>query len=551
MSILLFRGSKPDVYLIGEIYDPDVHGLPEEAPSGLTVPAIGSLVVVGDSGSRILWVVDAIDETTLKATLVPADIVDDGDENVRLVSYGNDTLMLYYDDRGNPTRCVVDSKFVVVGSNAAEYRLTKLIEGEEVVISLLLDNEGAIIGDRIPIVDSAIEGIRILTDCHTSNVLEDGDLVTLQIFDSGGVQTTAATMTAKRSSILNDLLTSSNPIVEFTANANQIDGANFIVYLGQNPDDLTIWPEIGYADGEREIIVINDIDTFVYGLDDVNSNIVGLQFPILIKHFLAADVPATIAEGEGARFVSTEKNILIAPRSYSAFTKIGIVPVYDGGSGTWSLIYLGYYASRDNFKIINPGDVTYIGDAFDGSDIGTQQSLTIQVPYVNDSGNTVQFEQEFVIKVDGIGEVEPFLIAEDAVTTFVYGEESVNHKRPTVQFDATRETYFIPTSRHADEDDFLDDFYTRAAPPFLPETETQAPTPTHFILRDSTNARVLTPVPVAVGTYDQEMTLATIGTTDQYLGAPVVVEFLYDNGTSFEVLFGMGIDAIEAGVYNI
>jgi len=556
MGILLFRGSKPDVYLKSDIYDPDVHGVPSEAPEGLTVPAIGSIVIDGDVGNRILWVVDSIDEiifegeTVLKTNLVPADIIDDDDSSTRLVSYGNDTLMLYYDDRSTPTRCIPDSKFVCIGGNAAEYRLVKTIDDEEVVISLLLDGGGTIINDRIPIVDSSIAGIRILEDCYTATDLDDGDFVTIQIFDSSGVMTTTARMTCKRSTILNDLVASSNPIVSFDANANQIDGANFVVYLGQNPEDLTIWPEIGYADGQQEIINVDGVNTFVYGLDDVNSDIVGLQFPILIKHFLAADVAATIALGEGARYIQVEKNILIVPRVYSAFSKIGIAPIYNSGTGEWTLQFLAYRSSRDQFTLLNPGVVTYDGIAFDGSLLGVQQVLTIKVPYTNESGNTVEFEQSFVIKVDSIGVAAPFLIADDAVTTFVYGEESATHKHPTIQYDSVDEIYFIPTSRHADVDAFLDDFYDRAAPPYLPETEVEAPTPTHFVFRNSTNGQVVTPTPIEVAQYDQEITLATVGTPDQFLGEPLIVEFLYYNGSSYEILFGMGTLPVEAGTYN-
>lgn len=557
MSILLFRGSEPDVYLKSDIYDPDIHGAPSVSPEGLVVPAIGSIVVDGAVGERILWVVDTITEITvdgeaaLKTNLIPADIINDDDSDTRLVSYGNDTLMLYYDDRSTPTRCVVDSKFVCIGGSSAEYRLVKEVEGEEVVISLQLDNGGNIIGDRIPIVDSAIAGIRVLEDCYTAEDLDDGDIVTIQIFDSAGVLTTTARMVCKRSTILNDLVTSSNPIVGFTANANQIDGANFVVYHLQNPEDLSIWPEIAYADGQAEVVTIDGVNTFIYGLDEVNSDIVGLQYPILIKHFLADDVASTIALGEGARYVQVEKNIIIAPRVYAAFSKIGIVPVFNSTTGEWSLQYLGYYSSRDAYTLLNAGEITYVGDAFDGTAIGVQQTLTIRTPYINESGNQVQYEQTFVIQVNAITNPEQFAIADDASTEFVYGEESATHKAPTINYDTVRETYFIPTSRFPDVDAFLDNFYYRAQPPFLAATEIEAPEPTHFILRDATNGMVVTPTPIDVATYDQEMALTSSGLVSHHVDKPLVVEFLYYNGISYDVLFGMGTQRVTEGTYNV
>jgi hypothetical protein len=557
MGILLFRGSEADVYLQSDIYDPDVHGLPQDAPEGLVVPAIGSIVIVGDTGNRTLWVVDSVEdielegETVKKTHLVPANIIENGITTTRLVSYGNDTLMLYYDDRAEYTRCIPDSKFVCIGGNAAEYRLVKDVGGEITVISLKLDNDGNVEGDRIPIVDSAIPGIRVLTSCHTASDLDDGDLITIQIFDSTGVMTTTAIMTCKRSTILNDLLASTNPIVEFGASANQIDGANFVVYLGQNPEDLTIWPEIVYADGQRELVTVDGVRTFIYGLEDVNSNSVGLQFPILVKHFLAEDVPTTIALGEGVRYLQVEKNILVVPRVYASFSKIGIAPIFNPGTGEWSLVFLAYKRSRDTFAIINPNTITWVGPSFDGTAIGVQQNVTIQIPYINQAGNTVYFNQSFTIKVNGIAAAEPFLVADDENTDFVYGEESSQHKRPTVQYDATRETYFIPTSRHSTMQKFLDDFYFRASPPFLEETEVVAPTPTHFIFRNPTNGQVLTPLPVAVSQYDQEMSLATTGGPNQYFNQQLIVEFLYYNGISYDILFGMSVAPVSEGVYNV
>ena len=551
--IILFRGTVQDVYLIEKIYDPDVHTTDEEA-AGKVVPAIGSLVVDNQSipNKYVIWVVDAVDPNTLKTTYAAGQFVTDvQDEFGRLISYGNDTLMLYYDDRGEPTRLIVDSKFVLIGGNAAEYRIKTVINGENVIISSLLDNEGEIVSDRIPIVETGVDGIRRLQDCHTTFEMHPSEFYILEIFDSTGAMTTQARMISKRSTILNDLVASNNPIVEFTADANQIDGANWVLYVGQNTDDLAIWPKITYANGWSEIVPINNMDTYLYGMDDVNTDVADVQFPLIIKHFLADDIPSTIALGEGVRYLLFETVLRIIARQYTNYSKISVIPWYDTGASTWKLTFLGYYNSRDRFEVLAPSAVRFVGTEFDGDAEGAQQELTINADIVNEFGDIETWTQSFAIKVADVNAETPFLIAPDSSSPFVYGAQTVDHNRPKLNYDPIRETYFIPTSLFADEAELIDNFYTRAAPPYLPETEMEAPTPTHFTVRDRTNGRVLVSVPVPISVYDQEMAFIVTGTdASEYNNSTVIVEFLKDMSGHFDVLYGVPVEVVE-GEYNV
>ena len=551
--VILFRGTTQDVYLIESIYDPNVHTT-DGLASGKVVPAIGSIVVDNQSipNKYVLWVVDAIEPNTLETFYKPGQfVVDAADEPSRLISYGNDTLMLYYDDRGEPTRLIVDSKFVLIGGNAAEYRIKTVINDEAVIISARLDNEGEIVSDRIPVVETGVEGVRKLSDCHTTHNMVPSEFYTLEIFDTTGALTTTARMISKRSTILNDLISSNNPIVEFTAEANQINGSDWVLYVGQNTDDLAIWPKITYANGWSEIVPINNLDTYLYGMGDVNTDVADVQFPLMIKHFLADDIPSTIALGEGVRYLLFETNLRIIPRQYADYSKVSVIPWYDNGASTWKLTFLGYYDSRDRFGVLAPSAVRFVGTAFDGDAEGAQQELVIHADIVNEFGDLETFEQSFAIKVADVASLTPFLIAPNSSSPFVYGAQDAQHNRPKLNYDAVRETYFIPTSLFADEAEFIDDFYTRAVPPYLPETETQAPTPTHFTLRDRTNGRVLVSLPVPINVYDQEMSFIVTGVDpSEYNDTTIIVEFLIDRTGHYDVLYGVPVEVVS-GTYNV
>lgn len=554
MSLIqLFSGTEPDVYSLSKIFDPDIHDPNAESSRGLVVPAVDSLVVdrTSSPGKLVLWIVKSVDPVTFKSTLeLQHDVheVDAGPD--RLVSYGNDTLMLHFDDRSDPTRLIVDGKVVLVGNYSAEYRLVKIVGDEEVIISFEIDNDGNIVSDRIPIVDTAVSGIRRFADAHTSYNIEDGDFIRLEIYDTTGVLTTEVRLIAKRSATLNDYLSSSNPLVAFDATANQLNGSEWVLYKGQNPEDLTVWPEATYADGTKELVPINSVNCFIYGVDEIDTDTPGVYYNVIIKYFLADDVPSAIAQGENNRFVITEEKIKIVNRQLFSYSKIQPVPKYNSVASRWDLVFFAYDEDRDGFRILEPTAVEYVGATFDGTAIGQQQNLVIRSIVDDGNGYEIAHVEEFTIQVNDPTSATPFLIAPDENSELIYGENTGTHHRPLVNYDASRGTYFIPTSDFADTTEYLDNFYYRSNPPRNPLTEQEPPVPTHFVMRDSTNGRILVSEPIAIGTYDQEFVLlSNTGNANQYNNKTIMVEFLQEISGTFTILVGVPVE-VRDGVFN-
>jgi hypothetical protein len=547
--INVYQGSQPDVYSIGQIYDPAIH---TGSLEGLTVPALTSLVVdnISIPGKYILYTVDSVDPLTLASTLVTLHSVLTGvDENDHILNYGNDTMMLFFDDRSTPTRLIVDSKFVLIGSASSEYRLVKVVGTDRVVISVVIDGTGDIIGTNVPIIDTAVPGVRKLSDCHTTHPIVNGEFIELEVYDSTGVLTTRLRLIAKQATVATDFSSSSNPIVGFGAEANQQIGQTWVIYVNQNPEDLTIFPEITYENGTKELIAVDNISTFIYGMEAVDSSIAGAEYHVMIKHFLADDIPSTITQGEGVRFLLYERFIRIVERGIFQYSKIMPIPLWNPTANEWELSYIGYFESRDSFEYLSNNAITYTGPAFDGTAYGTEQPLTINASVDDGEGNISTYQQDFVIWLNGNGGVAPWTIADDNVTPFIYGEESVIHNRPKLNYDVTRQTYFVPIASFPDNVSFLDNFYHRAEPPFVQPAETQEPTPSHFIVRDGVNGRVLTAAPVDIATYGGEFSLiSNIGDNAQYNDATVIVEFLLEDGGNYGILFGVPVE-VETGTY--
>ena len=545
-TLNLFAGSVPDVYLKSNIYDPDVDTV--ITGIGKVIPAVGSIVCELDaSGSFTLWVVESVNQTTKKATLGPPKFVTDGTSADKLVSYGNNTLMLYFDDRQTPTRLICDSKFVVIGSNSAEYRLVATRSGLPVVISSLIDGTGNIIGDRIPIVDSGVAGIKKFSDCYTTVNLVPGELILLQIYDSAGVVTTVVRLEARRADVLNDLLSGSNPIVDFDARVDQKDGAYWVLYTGQGTNEFTVYPEIYYADGTKEVVSIDNVNGFIFGLENVDTSNTNAEYPVLVKYFIG-DEPSVIAQGDTNRFLTLDRILKIKPRSSFRYSKISVVPRWESTLSRYVLDFYAYYESRDKFEILSSNDVTYVGATFNGSLYGTLQNLTIRASVIDDNGSVVSYTQSVSIQLNNDANL-PYVIKDTSGSAFTYGSNTPPHVRPSIKYDNTRSIYFIPTSLFGTEASFVDNFYTQASPPYLAITETVAPAPTHFIVRDAATGQVLVADPVSTAGYAAQLAFLTNVSASDYLNKSVIVEFLKEDSGNYKILYGVVV-AIGAGIYN-
>ena len=132
-------------------------------------------------------------------------------------------------------------------------------------------------------------------------------------------------------------------------------------------------------------------------------------------------------------------------------------------------------------------------------------------------------------------------------TSIVYGTDSSLSRRPVIHYDVTRNQYFIPTSIFQNQEAFIESFYRKARPFFDTRTETQAPTPTHFVIRDTTTGQQLIAHPIEVEEYGTAW--STVATAPNLNGAVVLVEFLLEVNNNFMILYGVPVD-VRIGVFN-
>ena len=578
MPLVLFGERDPKVYRLDQIYDPDIDGLDPEA-SGKTIPAVGSVVLdmsVVSSGEPIpAYSVVSVDQTTYKSTLRPLTSIIELDAIPdRILSYGNDKHMLYYDDDTNPTSLRIDSNLMILGDNSAEYILYKrnVSTGEEEVISMYIDANNQIQGERVPIIETPVPGVRRGNDCFTSVPLEDNDLIIMKVFDASGIQIMELTLVAKQATILNDLDASIDVVTGFDVSANQqLATGEFVLFVGQNKEDLAIFPELEFSTGEKLTVPVDDMVSFMYGWDLVKTDLAGCEYDVLFKYYLNDHVLSTIAEGDRVRFVTKTKTVVIQYRNQYGFSKVSVLPKWNPTTNQYDLRFFAYYQTRGGFEDITTTVEFINGTSFDGSATkwGEKQHCVIRAEMPTNLGTTANYEQTFYITctepgmpsapirdVDGhiinsgTNENENYLIQAEEDSVLVYGSNDGNHNRPVINYDETLEQYFIPTSEFISADKFLEFFYIDAEPPFIPPNESIAPDPTHFTIRNINTGAVILPDVIPVENYHQLMSfITTPGSPEQFSDTSVVVEFLLQQGTGYQVLYGVPVEVVP-GVHS-
>lgn len=558
-NLVLFGERAAGVFLLSEMYNPDVDGDINTA-SGKYVPAVGSQIIDNTTGlHNTLYTVTCVNPVTYKATLVPSRIVNTSAAEVdRIMSYGNDLYMAYFakvtitnnfNQEVSLTKIMIDAKLAFVGVNSAEYELVRTdAQGVETIISVNYNSENQASGSRILIAETTMPGIRKCNPSYSYQDLTEGEVLSLNVYDAAGILIAVIKLIAKKATVLSELDNSTNPIVNFDATANQMLEGDFYLFVNQRVTDLNIYPSLFYADDTSEIVTINNMHSFCYGLEDVSSKYAGQVFTILLKYYIGADVPSEINEGEGdVKFVTCTKKIRIVYNFDYKISKISVVPMWNNATSTWKLTFYIYKASRDELTIMNVPGITL--DGFDGSSVAfnTQQELTINTTQTN--GDTIENYTQTVF-FEGRNpndEYTGYILAptSDAGIHEIYGSNVLPKRRPVIKFNTATSTFAIPPASFDTESKFLENFYFNAMPPFLEHEETIAPTPTHFTLRAAASGKMHLAGPIAVENYANNLNLINyIGEPTQFVNTTLVMEFLRETETSgvYETLYGVPVD---------
>lgn len=557
---VLFKQEGQHIYDYTNVYDPDIDGADPSA-SGKIIPAVRSIVIDNRTSDWKIYIVKSVDSKTYKCTYMdfPYKTID---RRSMILNYGNDVFMLYYDNRTSPTRLTVDAKMILFGSNISSYRLVK----GTTVISYVLRQEGTSSNyavSQVPVVevtDQYVDGVRRCNTCYTTATLVDGDVVTLELYDSTGVMIAEVELIARKSTILNSATAALNPITGFSASANQMVGEDWYLYKGQAKSNLSIFPEIHFADGTTFVVPVDNNACYMYGMEDVDSDQVGNKYPILIKYYINSryqvDPNLNVVAGT-KRVLSSEHNIVILEKPIGTISKISVIPVWNSNTNNYSLKMLAYNAERDGVADVTSrvmADSSGAGGVkagvlktgtFSPTAFGTRQDFTVKFSTPADNGYTVDYEQSFSIVLKKPSDVpttgtgrDHWQIVNPNNHEIVYGIDNATYNRPVVYWDGTNEKHYISTEEFPTAEDFIEVFYRLSTPPITSE-ESEAVYPTHFRYRD-TSGNLLSGV-IAIADYHRGLLINSLAGVP-VSGGTIVMEFIYRvNGASDAIIYGVPV----------
>lgn len=547
-STILFKDKRPNSCFLDQVYDPDVDGPYPEGDESYprVIPQEGATVIERESGT--LYYAYHVDPETYKTTLKNTRIIVNADDDaniVSIVSYGNDKYMLYFVTDTVPTKLIIDSKLILYGNSLVEYQLVRTnTRGEKEVISLYLDSDEVVKGDRVPMSSvSKLIGAKQCTNCHTFADMKEGDTVELYCYDNVGILCAQVTLYTRKGARLNDLLSGNSIIVNMDATSLQMMGSDFYIYQRQDPSHLGIKPRLEYNDGTISDIEVDNKSCFIYGLDDFTPSYPGQQQKILIKKFLGyKEYSKNSISVDGQRYITCEKMITVLANKSIDGIKISVMPIWNPHTSEYIFRYIAYSDRRD--KVIDVTDKVEIRTPFDYGKFYQTQHLQMytNLKDVFDAESSVPYLQNAYITLRPSNEFVRYTLSDYNNLAVVYGSDNPYCRRPIIFYDTELEMYFIPTSRFGNKEALLEAFYDNANPPYNTISETKAPIPTHFTIRALDDLTVLITTPIPIERYNQLWSINRTGKSDMLVGANVIVEFLIETGDQYLILYGVPVD---------
>lgn len=547
-TVVIYNNRKPDSYDIDDIFDPD------NPTNGKYFPSIYSLVIKHDGS---LWYVATRDETNFKVTLKPINLItaEDNDDTVKIISYGNDKYCLYQDTRVSPYKLVCDAKILFYGNNLKEFELIHTgADGKEAIISMYLDSNDKFTTSRIPLapISDEYHAYKFPTNCHTTDELVEGEPVIMNVYNNLGNIAATLTIYVRNGVWLNDLQSRTNPIVALDAECLQTIGSDFYVKERQDPSHLNIRPYLLYADGSKVYVNIDNQQCFLYGLEYFVPSYPGYSQTLIIKYFLNYRESAIGATNTTTnRFLTCTKKLVVVKDKEDYSFKLSVVPTFNKGTLAWDLHYFLYTDDRDHCYQVDDyikqdKEFNFVGNQ---TKWGSEQRVVLNYDFqkVLNTTDPLTGSQFAYITVNNPTEYERYTIRDNSDTTIVYGADSSLSRRPVIWYDADIMKYFIPTSIFQNKDAVIESFYRKARPYFDTRTETEAPEPTHFVVRDSLSGQQLMAGPISLDEYGTAWNI--IDSANNLNGQTVVVEFLRLVDGVYLILYGVPVD-VRLGEFN-
>lgn len=457
---------------------------------GMYVPRVNDYVVDAPSGT--LYIVTALNTTTYLSTLQQIEIA----KLPPILKYSNEAIninipdsvspyRLYFNSQTNPYTLNIDASLVVYNTMA---NTCQLFLGTDILnanpLAVFINNDGIVNNTNIPLIpvnynNSSNTYVKEFPTFYTNQLLQNGDLVTLLIYNAAGqvcskqvlvVEDCSAYPTQSQGLNLVTGLSLESPFVSVT----EPNTIKLPVNIGVS--DLYFTGIVHYNNGSLRGYSVNNGSPFnVYGLDQVlKSNILG-TVPITLQYSLQPGENAIENVSYNGTTVTIDYNLVLDEPNYDYQMQLYPIPFYNGSE--YIIKWLMLSMSRNMYFDVTQY-VTYSNTpGFNGSLFNQPQLLNVGMNLSQIGIDGLQVNQ--IVRLNLFNpQSNPSTMYHISTNVNVSNTPYGNNIRAKMLqnngalLDITCQNYELQS--------WLEDVYYSNVPMYNPQIESSAPAPTHF-----------------------------------------------------------------------
>lgn len=389
---------------------------------------------------------------------------------------------IFFDSSTIPYRYVIDRMAIVKDANAIK---ASIFKGTDTSAG------GVLIASDVTLTDVDSVGVQKTVDAFTgSTLLEDGDVVTVVIYDSSDTAisrslfSTILASAIRPATLTTRVLTSISLISELIDDVN-VDQINNV--LGSPFETNLVEARLFYDDGTSEDVTIDGEKVKLLGLENFADNLLVKPTKLDLAYFPDPNEPYQNGENTSRGYLLHSYTLANIKQANSYALKLYPIPMWDSVNSEytleWRLVNLERSLNLDVTSMVTV--VRTDSSAFNGSLYGTQQDLEVSINMDEvdaDTYNGYIFPESISITLgDPLGSIfSPWVIDWGTDSTNTFGGDLFAACGPSDPAVVGGNTNILLSQGIASFDDWLDKMYNTTEPLYDTEEQSGPTEPTHF-----------------------------------------------------------------------
>lgn len=463
--------------------------------TGRYVPNEDDLVMDWTQG---FFRVNSVDYTTglchMIPWVLPKDSHSDEREDLLLATgpgYTSESYRCFIDTSVMPHTLSIDSRLHVYGSQNVFVKVFKGtnigINGE--VISSFFDGAGNLLGENIPLElvetdDRHNTAIKAPMVGYTTSRLDDGEVVTLVVYNSEGGPASIARLIVMNTSFIRTTDREKRYVTGISLKSPFMSNTDprMMEYPINIPvRSVPVYGVVHYSDGRSSEMAIDGTKFNLFGTENFTSSIVGQQLPLVLTYKLS-DNEYSYNASVGRTYHLSEKYQATTTKADQSYgVKIFVYPVYVDAITGYRLEYFLYNLQREYIhNVTQYVELASGSKAFNPTEYGTMQEITMAIELDKVSGRFGKFRH---IQTIGIS-----LLSRGDENRTCWNIRYAPGQDPMYGTGLSAKMEFVNVNHwrmkidcgFGSKEEWLRNLYYQAIPLHNPQLEVQAPEPTHY-----------------------------------------------------------------------